>query len=112
MLRDNVNNDNVTCIIVIVIFKQGVHSAQADFQRSPVYITHTTNSNIYTYKLAIHIIHAKKYNKNIITTKQTQNKKQITAKPVQNKKNQSELKYKFLNDGTVAASDTIDGKLW
>ena len=41
-----------------------------------------------------------------------QNKKQTTAKPVQNKKNQSELKYKFLNDSTVAASDTTDGKLF
>ena len=43
---------------------------------------------------------------------QSQSKKQTTAKPVQNKKNQSELKYKVLNDGTVAASDTIDGKLF
>ena len=66
-------------VIVIVIFKQGVRSAQADFQRSPVYITHTTNSNIYTYKLAIHIIHTKKYNNKNITTKhrhKTKNKLQ------------------------------------
>ena len=52
--------------------------------------------------MAIHITDAHKQ----------RNKKQTTAKPVQNKKNQSELKYKFLNDGTVAASDTIDGKLF
>ena len=79
----------IVIVIVIVIFKQGVRSAQADFQRSPVYITHTTNSNTYTYKLAIHIIHTKKYNnKNIITTKHRHKtkKKQTTAKPVQNKK--------------------------
>ena len=32
-------------VIVIVIFKQGVRSAQADFQRSPVYITHIKQHN-------------------------------------------------------------------
>ena len=83
---------NCNCI-VIVIFKQGVRSAQADFQRSPVYITHTTNSNIYTYKLAIHIIHTKKYNnKNITTKHRHKTKKQTTAKPVQNKKKSIRIK--------------------
>ena len=105
----------IVIVIVIVIFKQGVRSAQADFQRSPVYITHTTNSNTYTYKLAIHIIHTKKYNnKNIITTKHRHKtkKNKLQQNQYKTKKNQSELKYKFLNDGTVAAPDTIDGKLF
>ena len=35
----------IVIIIVIVLFKQGVRSAQADFQRSPVYITHIKQHN-------------------------------------------------------------------
>ena len=73
-------------VIVIVIFKQGVRSAQADFQRSPVYITHTTNSNIYTYKLAIHIIHTKKYNKNITTKHRHKTKNKLQQNQYKTKK--------------------------
>ena len=55
-----------------------------------MYITHTTNSNTYTYKLAIHIIHTKKYNnKNIITTKHRHKTK--------NKLQQNQYKTKKIN---------------
>ena len=35
----------IVIVVVIVIFKQGVRSAQADFQRSPVYMTHIKQHN-------------------------------------------------------------------
>ena len=49
----------IVIVIVIVIFKQGVCSAQADFQRSPVYITHKTTQLIATY---IHTSYSYTYN--------------------------------------------------
>ena len=67
--------------------------------------TYIHTSQLYTQNTLV-----KKYNKNYYKT-QSQNKLDYKQKPVQNK-NQLELKYKFLNDGTVAASEIFDGKLF